>query len=128
MSTIESYRAKAAECGKAAENSNSPDQTRAFLQREQRFIRLADNEQWVADNYDKTLHPPARPGGIAPAEKEEENILRCLGKALITRWSTLPTKLQRELFDSAGEMSGSSDPGSLRALMARFLHTHKNVD
>src|SRR4030095_10245165 len=33
--------------------------------------------------------------------EEEEQILKCLGAAVLMRWNTLPTKLQRELFDCA---------------------------
>ena len=34
----------------------------------------------------------------------EDQVLRCLGAALIMQWNTLPAKLQRELFDDAGDM------------------------
>ena len=32
----------------------------------------------------------------------EDQVLRCLGAALIMQWNTLPAKLKRELFDNAG--------------------------
>ena len=32
---------------------------------------------------------------------EEEQIVECLGAAVIMRWGTLPTKIQRELFERA---------------------------
>jgi hypothetical protein len=50
-------------------------------------------------------------------------ILRCLGAALITRWNTLQTELQRELFDDAGSMGALLD---MRAQIARFLRKHTN--
>ena len=43
--------------------------------------------------------------------EEEERILRCLGAAVIMQWNTLPTKLQKELFDNARVFRS----GSLRA-------------
>lgn len=39
---------------------------------------------------------------------------------------TLPAKLQRELFDDAGDMGELLDTSALRGQIARFLHTHKN--
>jgi hypothetical protein len=57
---------------------------------------------------------------------EEEHILRCLGAALILKWNTLPTKLQRELFDNACSMGELLETAALRGQIARFLHRHKN--
>jgi hypothetical protein len=57
---------------------------------------------------------------------EEENILRYLGAALLMRWNTLPQKLQRELFDTAGSMGESLAVDDLRAQIARYLHKHKD--
>jgi hypothetical protein len=37
--------------------------------------------------------------------KIEEYILRCLGAAVMMQWNTIPTKLQRELFDTAGSLT-----------------------
>jgi hypothetical protein len=94
--------------------SSGLEQRRAFRQLEQRFAVLADNEQWLADNYQNTLHAEQeRPIGAALAN-EEELVLRCLGAALIMQWNTLPAKLQRELFDNAGSMGellNTSRPG-----------------
>jgi hypothetical protein len=56
----------------------------------------------------------------------EDQVLRCLGAALIMQWNTLPAKLQRELFDDAGDMGELLDTSALRGQIARFLHSHKN--
>jgi hypothetical protein len=53
-------------------------------------------------------------------------IRRCLGAALSMQWNTLPAKLQRELFNDAGDMAELLDTSALRGQIARFLHTHKN--
>jgi hypothetical protein len=50
------YRAKAAEYGDLANASSGLEQRRAFRRLEQRFAVLADSEQWLADNYQNTLH------------------------------------------------------------------------
>jgi hypothetical protein len=42
------------------------------------------------------------------------------------QWNTLPAKLQRELFDDAGDMGELLDTSALRGQIARFLHSHKN--
>jgi hypothetical protein len=56
----------------------------------------------------------------------EDQVLRCLGAAHIMQWNTLPPKLQRELFDNAGDMGELLDTSALRGQIARFLHAHKN--
>src|SRR6476659_5341810 len=42
------------------------------------------------------------------------------------QWNTIPTKLQRELFDTAGSMGDVLKSAALRAQIARFLHRHKD--
>src|ERR1700755_1337159 len=122
------YRAKAGEYGDLANKSSGFEQRRAFRQLEQKFAVLADNEQWLADNYQSTVRTEQeRPVGATLAD-EEELVLRCLGAALIMQWNTLPAKLQRELFDNAGSMGELLDTTSLRAQIARFLHKHKDED
>ena len=43
-------------------------------------------------------------------------------------WSSIPTKLQRELFDTAGSMGDVLQTGALRGQVARFLHRHKDEE
>jgi hypothetical protein len=38
------------------------------------------------------------------------------------QWNTIPTKLQRELFDTAGSMGDVFKSVELRGQIARFLH------
>jgi hypothetical protein len=42
------------------------------------------------------------------------------------QWNTIPAKLQRELFDTAGSMGDILQTGVLRGQIARFLHKHKD--
>ena len=58
----------------------------------------------------------------------EERILRCLGAAVILQWNTIPPKLQRELFDTAGSMGDVLNSAALRGQIARFLHKHKDEE
>jgi hypothetical protein len=127
--TPEQYRAKAAEYTELAKQGNTPDQVREFRTHERSLTMLADNKQWLDDNDDKLVNnldelvpvPEHSGAGDAPLAAEEERILRCLGAALIMRWNTLPTELQRELFDHAGSMGGRLDTAALRGQIARFL-------
>jgi hypothetical protein len=122
------YRAKASEYGELASTSTGSEQKRDFQKLEQRFAVLADNEQWLADNYQSTVHAEQDRAFDETLADEEERILRCLGAALIMQWNTLPTKLQRELFDNAGAMGELLNTSALRGQIARFLHKHKNDD
>jgi hypothetical protein len=74
MFTPEQFRAKAAEYAELIKGSTGASQTRDFQALEQRFTSLADNEQWLADNYDKTVHAPAGlpPADVAPADEDDE--------------------------------------------------------
>jgi hypothetical protein len=128
MFSTEQYRAKAREYAEWAKATISPNEAHEFKMLEQSFTTLADNEQWLAENHDKTVNANADDiavGAIALAT-QEEHVLRCLGAALIMQWSTLPQKLQRELFDNASSMGELLDTVSLRGQIARFLHSHQH--
>ena len=60
----------------------------------------------------------------APAE--DEKILECLGAAVIMRWGTLPTKIQRELFEQATSLANLAQTDPPKGQIARFLHNHKD--
>jgi hypothetical protein len=133
MFTPEQYRAKEFEYGELAKTSAGPDERREFQKLKDSFAVLAENEQWLEDNHNKTVHASEGESGgeTVPAEgetlaAEEEHVLRCLGGALIMQWNTLPTKLRRELFDNAGSMGELLKTEELRGRIARFLHKHKN--
>src|SRR6185295_8356193 len=114
------------EGGRPAEALREPDFSRRAL---------ADNAGWLASNNTGWLanHPgqnmPMKrraPGLEFDYEGEDERILRCLGAAVIMRWNTIPTKLQRELFDDASFMGDLLQAGALKEQIARFLHKHKD--
>jgi hypothetical protein len=130
--TPEQHRAESAT--EAAKQENASNEVRKFLRHEQSLTMLADNEQWLADNHAKLANnldklmpvPEPRVASEATFAADEEHILRCLGAALIRRWNTLQTELQRELFDGAGSMGALLDTATLRAQIARFLRKHTN--
>jgi hypothetical protein len=125
MFKSQQYRAKATEYGELVKTSTDPAKGREFRKLERRFASLADNEQVLADDHNSAVHVSNQSRGAALAV-EEEYVLRCLGAALIMQWNTLPTTLQREVFDTAGSVGKLLETAALRGQIARFLHKHKN--
>ncbi len=126
------YRAKATQYGELVGSSADAEASRKFQGLkfqglEERFVALANNERDLADAYHDAVHidesDRAR-GEVLAAE--EEQVLRCLGAAIIMQWNALPTSLQREIFDTAGSVGKLWETAVLRVQIARFLHKHKN--
>ncbi len=135
MFTADQFRKKAAEFAELTKTTKVPSKIREFQRSKQSFSDLAQNEDWLADNFDKMIRSRdihaqdevvgKRLDNNAVAEIEE-HILRCLGAAVIMQWNTIPTKLQRELFDTAGSLGDVLKTVALRGQIARFLHEHKD--
>ena len=135
MFTAKQFRAKAKESAESLKHTDVPSEIREFQRSKESFSALAENEDWLANNFDKIIHSQDIPPQDDDAEKRtaretvvenEERILRCLGAAVIMQWNTIPTKLQRELFDTAGSMGDVLKSAALRGQIARFLHKHKD--
>jgi hypothetical protein len=127
MFKSQQYRAKATEYAELVKSSADAEESRKFQGLEDRFVSLADNERDLAGAYHDAVHidEQDRTRGAALAV-EEEQVLRCLGAAVIMQWNTLPTSLQREIFDTAGSVGKLLETAALRGQIARFLHKHKN--
>src|ERR1700746_3317890 len=63
---------------------------------------------------------------VDQAPAEDKKILECLGAAVIMRWGTLPTKIQRELFEHATSLANLAQTDPPKGQIARFLHNHKD--
>jgi hypothetical protein len=130
MFTADQFRAKAAESAESLKHTDVPSEVRRLRRSEQSFNQLAQNEDWLADNFDKIIRSQddiaAKSPSSRPIAEIEEHILRCLGAAVIMQWNEIPTKLQRELFDTAGSLGDLLKTSALRAQIARFLHNHKD--
>lgn len=84
MFKTDKYRAMAVRNGERAKNTNVPGEMDEFQKLERSFTLLANNEEWLADNFDKTLHAPSgEPLDQATLADTEEHMLRCLGAAVI---------------------------------------------
>ncbi len=70
--------------------------------------------------------PEATADKVDQAPAEDKKILECLGAAVIMRWGTLPTKIQRELFEHATSLADLAQTAPPKGQIARFLHNHKN--
>ncbi len=135
MFTAEQFRTKVAESAESIKNTDVPSEIRKFERSMKNFGLLAQNEDWLAENFDKMIHSQAvfaTDEAVGPqldsnaVAKIEEHILRCLGAAVMMQWNTIPTKLQRELFDTAGSLGDVIETITLRGQIARFLHNHKD--
>jgi hypothetical protein len=60
------------------------------------------------------------------APGDDKEILECLGAAVIMRWGTLRTKIQRELFEHATSLADLAQTAPPKNQIARFLHNHKD--
>ena len=88
--------------------------------------RLPNNEEWMAAHIDTTIQRRKNYDNRTALAKEEEQILKCLGAAVLMRWNTVPTNLQREIFDCASAIGDLQQTTPLKGRIARFLHNHKN--
>jgi hypothetical protein len=74
--------------------------------------------KWMAESL-ADLKVDQAPGG-------DKIILECLGAAVIMRWGTLPTKIQRELFEDATSLADLARTAPPKGQIAHFLHNHKD--
>ena len=129
MFTAQQYRAEAARYDGFLAAAHSPAEAAEYRGLKQSYALHADNLDWLAANAGKTVitdpHDPPfrRRRDPDAAHAEQENVLRCLGAAVILNWNTIPTKLQRALFEAA---SSSGRTASLKEAIAQFLHDHKD--
>jgi hypothetical protein len=115
------YRVKAAEYGQLVKSSADAEESQKYQDLEDSFVALANNERSLAEAYHDTVHVAKSDrtrGEVLAAE--EEQVLRCLGAAIIMQWNSLPTSLQREIFDTAGSVGKLWETAALRGQIARF--------
>jgi hypothetical protein len=122
MSTAKEYRVKAAEYAGLAETAHSSSECRELRALERNCNSLAANKEWLAGNDDQAVPASWK---VDHALTTEEQILGRLGAALVMRWSTLPKKIQRDLFEYAGSIGDPQQTTELKERMARFLHNRK---
>ena len=128
MFTSEQYRTKATEYGDLLKTANGPNELREFQKLEQSFTTLADNEQWLADNYAKTLHAPGhgRAGGALWWRRKKTISCDASGR----RSSCNGTRCRQSSAKSSSTMPAPwatfLETVGLRGQIACFLHKHKD--
>jgi hypothetical protein len=126
MFTSRRFREKAAEYEQLAKGTADPGTVREFQRLERSYTDLANNDEWLASNFDKTIPPGSKDSDDDQSlNEEEEDVLRCLGAAVVLQWNTIPTKLQRELFDNAGSVGELLRTNELKGQITGFLHKRK---
>jgi hypothetical protein len=81
MCTAEQYRATATEYKERADRATAPDEKREFQDLERSFSTLADNEQWLSSNHDKTVHARERPSVSTAPVPMRQYLLRTRGNS-----------------------------------------------
>ena len=91
MFKFQQYRVKAAEYGELVKSSADADESRKYQDLEDRFVALANNERGLAEAYHDSVHMDEldRTRGEVLAA-EEEQVLRCLGAAVIMSPASYP--------------------------------------
>ena len=86
MFTAEQYRATAAEFNALLANTpRSPNETSEFRKLAQTYTTLAENEEWMAVHLDRTVQRRKHGDDSAALAEVEEQVLRCLGAAVIQK-------------------------------------------
>ena len=125
MFTAKKFREKAAKSAESLKHTDVPSEIRK-LERSKAKLLCVGGKRGLAGDQFRQDHPRASNTACTMTAPErlwrtwtdadvEERILRCLGAAVIMQWNTIPTKLQRELFDTAGSVGDVLKSSELRA-------------
>jgi hypothetical protein len=76
MCTAKQYRATATQYKERADRATAPDEKREYQDLERSFSTLADNEQWLSSNHDKTVHARERPSVSTASVPMRQYLLR----------------------------------------------------
>jgi hypothetical protein len=131
MFTAQQYRAKSDEYEALLKIDRPPAETAEYRDLQRSYASLADNLEWLATNGSKTVLADSKSAEDTvrserqAEDAEQERVLRCLGAAVILNWNTIPTNLQRSLFEAASSVKGEQR-GRLKSVLAQFLHDHKD--
>jgi hypothetical protein len=103
MCTAKQYRVKAAKFSELLKTASSPAEMCEFHNLEQSYVTLAENDEWMANNLDKTNSPRADDNLYSDIilTRQEKNALGRLGAGYAAPFTEFPTKMQ-QLLDDAG--------------------------
>jgi hypothetical protein len=126
MFIAQQHREKANQYEGLLGNAHSSGEAIELRELMQSYLGPAENMDSLTANRDKTTRPRRkhRDNPVAPADKEK--FLRYLGAAVIMRWNTIPTKLQRELFEHASTLDELQQMPPWRDALTQFLRDRKD--
>jgi hypothetical protein len=129
MCTAKQYRVKAAEFTELLKTASSPAEICEFRNREQSYAMLAENDEWMADNLDKTDSSGTDENLYSDIilARQEKIALGRLGAGDVTPFTEFSINMQ-QLFDDAGSKGGLLQTAALRGQFARLLRRHKEDD
>ena len=122
MRTAKQYRVKAAEFTELLKTASSPAEMCEFRNLEQSYVTLAENDEWMVNNRDKTNSPRTDDNmysGIILA-RQKKNVFGRIGAGEATPFTEFSIKMQ-QLFDDAGSKGGQLQSAALRGQFVRFL-------
>jgi hypothetical protein len=116
MYTAKQYRAKAAEFTEFLKTASSPAEICEFRNLEQSYVTLAENDEWMVNNRDKTNSPRADKNLYSDITlaRPEKNAFGRIGAGEATPLTEFSIKMQ-QFFDDAGSKGGQLQSAALRA-------------
>jgi hypothetical protein len=129
MCTAKQYRVKAGEFTELLKTASSPAKIREFRNLEQSYVTLAENDEWMVKNRDKTNSPRADDNLYSDIirVRQEKIAFRRIGAGDATPFTEFSIKMQQR-FDDAGSKGGELQSAALRGQFARFLRKHTEDD
>jgi hypothetical protein len=126
VSTAEQYRAKAAEFTELLKTTSLPAETREFRRREQSYVTLAENAEWMADNLEKTNSPSTDENryGDAILAQQGKHMLGCREADIATQSTAIQMTIQ-QFYDDAGSLRGLLQTATLAGQIARSLRKNQ---
>lgn len=111
MFAAKQFRAKAAENAEALKHTDAPERNSRFTAFEAKLQRSRAKRDLAGGQFrqnDPFIARRTKPLGNVltkmPLQRLRSTFFAALGAAIIMQWNTIPTKLQRELFDTAGSL------------------------
>jgi hypothetical protein len=123
------HRAASSRSAAQAKTASSPSEICEFRNLEQSYVTLAENDEWMADNLDKTNSSGTNENFYSDIilARQEKNALGRLGADDVTPFTEFSIKMQ-QLFDDAGSKGGLLQTAALRGQFSRLLRRHKEDD
>ena len=105
MFTTDQFRSKAADCAKQADETAVTSEIHDLRRREQSFLSLAQNEEWLADNLDKIIRSQDGQAAQYPGKKANGRTAPRQGHRLNTTGAAAKSTSSRQTVGRSGRPS-----------------------